>query len=46
MHSLDVQGHFCYGWTLKQFFLHPMAGFRIMQLYLLWWLLWRRRVEL
>ncbi|CAE7231607.1 unnamed protein product, partial [Symbiodinium microadriaticum] len=36
-----MRGHFCYGWTLKQFFLHPMAGFRIMQLYLLWWLLWR-----
>ncbi|CAE7329412.1 unnamed protein product [Symbiodinium natans] len=36
-----MRGHFCYGWTLKQFFLHPMAGFRIIQLYLLWWLLWR-----
>ncbi|CAJ1376832.1 unnamed protein product [Effrenium voratum] len=36
-----LRSHFSYGWTLKQFFLHPMAGFRLFQLYLLWWLLWR-----
>lgn len=36
-----MRGHFSHNWTLKQFFLHPMTSFRLFQLYLLWWLLWR-----
>ncbi|CAK9008458.1 Uncharacterized protein SCF082_LOCUS9870 [Durusdinium trenchii] len=36
-----LRGHISHGWTLKQFFLHPMTSFRLFQLYLLWWLLWR-----
>jgi len=36
-----LRGHFSHKWTFKQFFLHPMTSFRLFQLYLLWWLLWR-----
>lgn len=36
-----LRGHLAHNWTLKQFFMHPMTSFRLFQLYLLWWLMWR-----